>query len=52
MLAILKKVRATGLEFDPVFESMHLVLKWSADREPETIAPPVKAVIRISSINR
>lgn len=34
---LLTKVSKAGISFDPRFEPIHLVLKWSPEREPRTI---------------
>lgn len=37
MLGYLSDVLETGLAFDPEIEPMHLLFKWSADQEPQTL---------------
>jgi MoxR-like ATPase len=37
MLGLLGKVGGSGLEFDPEIEPLHLLFKWSSEREPETL---------------
>jgi hypothetical protein len=37
-LSLLDTAVASGLEFDPVSEPMHLLFKWSADKQSDTIA--------------
>lgn len=37
MLALLDKVAASGLDFNPALEPIHLLFKWNADIRPDTI---------------
>jgi len=37
MLGLLEQVSAAGVSFDAELEPLHLLFKWSADREPQTV---------------
>lgn len=37
MLGLLERISAAGVSFDAELEPLHLLFKWSADREPRTV---------------